>query len=262
MPFEFKRVPAIDKCFSILDLLAYSNHPLGISEIAKRLALNKSTVFHIIYTLTDLAVLEKNPNGKFRLGTRIYTLRNIAGRDSDLIRTVHPYLQKINSKTTLSAFLGIRLGLNAVIVDKVDTACDIKISSEIGMRLPILAGAGGKALLSQLNDDELDKILQENELKQFTPHTCVDKEAFKKSILKVRKDKIAYDAEEYIEGVVAFAVPLNTCRKNLHAAIWAVGLNQQVPHKINASVTHILKNATKEIDQRFFPNGEPEESAA
>jgi len=54
MPNEFKKVPAIDKCFTILQLLAKSKQALGISEISKQLALNKSTVFNIIYTLKDI----------------------------------------------------------------------------------------------------------------------------------------------------------------------------------------------------------------
>ena len=50
----FKRVPAIDKCFAILDLLARSKEPLGVSDIASRLGLNKSTVFNIGHTLDTL----------------------------------------------------------------------------------------------------------------------------------------------------------------------------------------------------------------
>jgi DNA-binding IclR family transcriptional regulator len=50
------------------------------------------------------------------------------------------YLIEINRKTMLPAFLGIRSGLKAVIIDKVDTAFDLKISSEVGMRLPLFAG--------------------------------------------------------------------------------------------------------------------------
>ena len=58
MPPTYKSVPAIEKCFAILDLLSKVDSPLGISEISKQLQLNKSTVFNIIYTLVDLKALE------------------------------------------------------------------------------------------------------------------------------------------------------------------------------------------------------------
>ena len=63
-------------------------------------------------------------------------------------------------------------------IDKVDTAYDIKISSEIGMRLPLLADAGGKTLLCQLSNEEIDHIVTENALKQFTSNTCTDRREF------------------------------------------------------------------------------------
>ena len=250
---EFKRVPAVDKCFSILQLFAESKHSLGISEIAKQLELSKSTVFNIIYTLEDLDILEQCHNGKFQFGTRLYLLGNETGKRSELIQAIHPYLDKINRETKLSAFLGIRSGLRAIIIDKVDTAYDIKISSEIGMHLPLLAGAGGKAILCQLKDEEIDQILTENTLRQLTSKTCMDKARFKKEVLKIRKAGIAFDDEEYIEGVIGFSVPLKSYRPNLQIAIWAVGLKQQVSSGNIPEISGFLRKIANALNQRFSP---------
>ena len=258
MPTEFKNVPAIEKCFSILQHFAESKQALGISEISKQLNLNKSTVFNIIYTLKNLEILEQYSDGKFHFGTLLYLLGNANGRKSELIQTVHPYLEKINFQTELSAFLGIRSGQRAVIIDKVDTAHDIKISSEIGMRLPLLAGAGGKALLSQLSDRKIDRILSTNSLKKFTAKTCVDKKRFKKEILNIRETGISFDSGEYIEGVVAFSVPLKTNRPDLQAAIWTVGLKQLVRRENKSKISNFLKKIADDINHRFY--GTTEES--
>ena len=169
-----KRVPAIDKCFSILKLMAQSKDPMGISDISKALNYNRSTVFHIAYTLADLGILERRDKNKFHFGTQFYVLSRAAMRRSELINTIHPYLEEINRKTRLMAFLGIRSGLRAIIVDKVDSTFDVKVMSEVGMRIPLLAGAGGKALLSQLPDAEVDDILSKNKLKKFTPCSCTN----------------------------------------------------------------------------------------
>jgi DNA-binding IclR family transcriptional regulator len=257
MPTDFKRVPAVDKCFALLELFSASPDPLGISDISHRLALNKSTVFNLVHTLTDLNVLEKDSGGKFRFGSRLYTLGIAAGRRSALIQTVHPYLQVINDKTKLSAFLGLRSDTRAIIVDKVDTAHDIKISSEIGMRLPLLAGAGGKALLCQLPDDQIDRILRDNRLRRFTSRSCISKAAFKRDLQNVRREGIAVDVEEYIDGIVAFAVPINTRREDLQAAIWAVGLRRQVPESAFDEIAGCLKAVSAEINGRFRLNAGP-----
>lgn len=251
MTTNSKRVPAIDKCFAILDLMAKKKQPMGINDIARELGLNKSTIFYILHHLVDLDVLERDPNGLFRLGSKLFVLGNAAGGSSDLIRTVHPFLEEINARTKLSAFLGIRSGHRAVIIDKVDSANDFKISSEIGMRLPLLAGVAGRVLMCQLPDEKIDELLLEMTPKRFTAKTPTDRKTLKADILKVRETGVAVDREEYIEGVIAFGVPLKTYRKDFEAAVWAVGLSRQVQEADIPSLSDYFKDAAHRINLRF-----------
>jgi DNA-binding IclR family transcriptional regulator len=247
----FTRVPAIDKCFAILDLLAQSKEPMGISDISGKLDLNKSTVFNIGHTLRDLNILESQPDGKFVFGTRFYILANMAGKRSALIQITHPYLEKINQKTKLSAFLGVRSDRQTLLIDKVDSAYGIKVSSEIGMQMPVLAGPGIKAMLSLLPDREIDEILARSELKRYTPYSIIDKTIYKQEILKVRQHGIAYDRQEYIEGMVAFAIPIQANSRDIQASIWAVGLTHQAPDSSVAELTGLLKSISEEINHRL-----------
>jgi len=248
----FRRVPAIDKCFAILELLAQSKTPLGISEISRKLDLNKSSVFNTVHTLRDLNVLENQPDGKFVFGTRLYILGNTAGKRSALIQTAHPYLRAINERTKLSAFLGLRSDRQAILIDKADSAYGVKVSSEIGMQMPVLAGAGIKAMLSQLSNEEIDEILARTELKRYTPYSITDKGVYKKEILQVRREGIAYDKEEYIEGMVAFGIPVKANGKDLQAAIWAVGLKHQMSDSSIPELTALLKGISEEINCRLL----------
>jgi len=248
---KFKRVPALDKCFAILDLMAHTKKPLGISDLSNALVYHKSTVFNMVYTLVDLGILENGTEGKFRFGPGLYALGKASGGGSELVSTVHPYLEEISKKTKLSVFLGIRSGKRAVIMDKVDSPFDIKVSSEAGMAIPLLAGAGGKVLLSQLSDAELNALLSESKLKKFTPASCVQKQNYKNMIRKARKEEFALDDEEYIEGVRALAVPLHLNRGNLHAAIWVVGLKSQIRDEVLPSFRSMLEDIARKIEIRF-----------
>ncbi len=251
MSLNYKRVPAIDKCFSILALMAEAKHPFGFNEIVKNLGLNKSTVFNILHTLNDLDVLEKGPDGLFRLGPRLFILGNAAAGGSELIQTVHPYIETINHEFKLSTFFGILSGQEVIVVDKADRGQSVKISSEIGMKIPVFAGVAGKALLSQLAEADIDEILSENTPKRYTPKSIVDKPSYKKEILSVKKTGIAYDMEEYIEGLIGVGVPLQTYREDLQAAIWAVGLKQDFREDAMMRMTKFLSNIVKEINCRF-----------
>jgi IclR family KDG regulon transcriptional repressor len=161
-------------------------------------------------------------------------------------------LEAINEKTKLSAFLGLRSDRQAILIDKVDSAYGIKLSSEIGMQMPILAGAGIKAMLSQLSDEEIDQILARTELRRYTPYSIIDKATYKGEILEVRRQGIAYDREEYIEGMVAFAIPIKATSRDLQAAIWAVGLTRQMPEASIPELTELLKGISEEINYRLL----------
>ena len=251
MEGKFKRVPALDKCFAILDLMAHTKKALGISDLSNALGYHKSTVFNMVYTLVDLGILENGTEGKFRFGPGLYALGKASGGGSELVSTVHPYLEEISKKTKLSVFLGIRSGKRAVIMDKVDSPFDIKVSSEAGMAIPLLAGAGGKVLLSQLSDAELEALLSESKLKKFTPSSCVHKKNYKTMIKRARLEKFALDDEEYIEGVRALAVPLHLHRVNLQAAIWIVGLKSQIKDEVLPSYKSMLQEIASIIEMRF-----------
>lgn len=247
-----KRVPAVDKCFKILKLLAGTPIPLGVSDIANRLDYHKSTVFNTVYTLIDLGILEMGSENKVRLGIKLYTLGREAGAVSLLVAKVRPFLEEINQKTRLSVFLGIRSDLKAVIVDKVDSPYDIKVSSEMGMKIPLAAGAGGKALLAQLPDSQINKILSANKLIPFTPFTCINLTQFKNSIKNTRKSGIALDDEEYIEGIRALAIPLKVGMPEFQAAIWIVGLKSQITDEKISEYKDLLKGIGDRIEALFM----------
>lgn len=248
MSLNYKRVPAIDKCFSILELMAREKRPFGFNEIVKILELNKSTVFNILHTLNDLDILEKGPDGLFRLGTRLFILGNAAAAGSELIQTVHPHLRAINRELKLTTFFGILSNNEVIILDKADKGHRIRISSEIGMRIPLFAGVAGKALLSQLSEDEIDRILEEYKIRDYTPKTVTNKGLIKNDIMAIKKTGIAYDMEEYIEGLIAVAIPLDTHGENPQSTIWAVGLKQEFRNDSMDRITRFLLNRAKEIN--------------
>jgi IclR family KDG regulon transcriptional repressor len=106
-------------------------------------------------------------------------------------------------------------------------------------------------MLSQLSDKEIDEILARTELRQFTPYSIIDKKLYKKEILSVRELGIAYDLEEYIEGMIAFAIPVKICGRAVQAAVWAVGLTRHVPKSTIPELAELLKRISEEINYRL-----------
>ena len=249
---EFKRVPAVDKCFSVLDLIARSGGPLCISDIARNLNYNKSTVYNLVHTLSALEVLERSPENKFAFGTRFYTLGKCSGSRSGLISTVRPFLQEINRETGLTVFLGIRSDGSALILDKVDSPDEIRLSSETGMRIPLLAGAEGKVLLAQLSEAELDRFLSDSLLDGPTRTAHASGQCYKNIIRRVQQQGFALDDGEHFQGIRSIAVPLNIGREDLQAALWAIGLSHRMRDEALPSYVSLMKKISQRIETRFF----------
>lgn len=247
----FKRVPALEKCFTLLEFLSKNNRNFGITEIAATLGYHKGTVYNMVYTLVELGILEYTPGNKFRLGTQLYALGKAAGGNSELIQTVHPYLEEIHQKLQLSAYLGVLIRNRVVTVDKVDSPVHLKVSSEIGMATPILAGAVGKIILSKMSDEDIDRILSREQLIKYTAFSYVSKDAYREAIEKVRKDGFAFSNQEYIEGIRALAVPLENYKGNIMTAIYVLGLNTQIKDEDIEPYSTLLKRIAGEIDDRL-----------
>jgi IclR family KDG regulon transcriptional repressor len=105
--------------------------------------------------------------------------------------------------------------------------------------------------LSQLSDEAIQKILADNELRQFTPFSTRDKEQYFEKIKNVQQEGIALEREEYIEGIRALAVPLHINKESMQIAIWAVGLKSQIKDEVIPTYSDILKNIAKKIENEF-----------
>jgi DNA-binding IclR family transcriptional regulator len=248
---QFKKVPALVKGFRVLELLADSRIPLGVTDIANRLGFNKSTVFNIVHTLLDLGFLDGLPENKVRLGLRFYDLGRVADPYAVLISKVHPFLEEINRQTRLSVFLGLRSGQKAVIIDKVDSPHGIKVSSEIGMKIPLIAGSHGKALLAHLPDHQLDQLLSGTKLNPFTPKSLTTPKELKREIRKTREDLFAFDDEGYLEGIRSLAIPILKDRNDFQAAIWVVGLKSQITDAMIPGYRELMKQTGSRLEALF-----------
>ena len=248
---KFKRVPAVDKCFRILELVSDTPAPLGVTELAGRLNYNKSTVFNILHTLLDLGFLAEAPENKVIPGLRLHHLSRSSDLSTVLLSKIHPFLEEINRRMNLSVFLGIRSGLKAVIIDKVDSSQDIKVSSEIGMKIPLIAGSHGRALLAHLSEGQLDKLLSEMNLRKYSPKTPAGIREFRREIQKVREDLFAFDDEGYLEGIRSLAIPILLGRSYFQAAIWTVGLKNQISDDQIPGHRLFLKQVGERIEDLF-----------
>ena len=125
----------------------------------------------------------------------------------------------------------------------VESHHDMKITSPPGTRLPLLAGATGKAFLAHFEEKKVKEIIQRMGLVKFTSKSIVDPKKFFKEVEEAKKKGYAIDDEEYIAGVRAIAAPIQAASLP-PAAIWVVGFTSSLnDQKMEKVILEIRKSA-------------------
>jgi len=247
--------PSVKKAFRILHTIADSSAGLGVSDLAKKLNVGKSTVHGITAGLEDLGVLVRDPIGKkFNLGYTLLELSRRAHARMGVREVARVPMERLMEKVEETVFLGIMNGDHVTILDVVESRNEMKITSPPGTRLPLLAGATGRVFLGQIEREKVVDILRKMGLVKYTPKSIVDPKKFLREMEEAKKKGYAIDHEEYMLGVRAVAAPIQTSSFP-PAGIWVVGfassLNDQ---KIDKVVTEIRKVA-QEISRSLNPVG-------
>lgn len=218
--------PIIYKAFAVLEEVARAQSELGISDLARRLDISKSTVFGVTQALTDLGALcQDAETKKFRLGPTLIKLGNQALAGADLRSIARPFMDELFQEFSETVFLGTFHENGITIIEKADSPRELKISAPVGTRISIFAGATGKVFLAGLKEEALNRILQERSLPQFTEKTITNPGEYRKELEKVCRLGYSTDFEEYIRGVNAVSVPLLDPWGWTVAALWMVGFS-------------------------------------
>jgi DNA-binding IclR family transcriptional regulator len=131
-----------------LDLLdAVTESPASLSELSRRLNLNRSTVHRLASALVERHYLRLIPGDGYMLGHKLLELGCAARQQIDLARVARPHLERLSLRTEDTVHLGILDDNKALYLDKLPGRRRVEISSRVGERHPLCSTGLGKSLL-------------------------------------------------------------------------------------------------------------------
>jgi DNA-binding IclR family transcriptional regulator len=203
-----RSVQVIERAALILRSL--EGHPEGLSlgEIAKGVALPRSTVQRIIDALeTERFVIAASPTARVRLGPGLVSLGSAAKVDIEKI--IHPYLRRLSQELNETVDLSILDGTSMVLIDQVQAdAQRLQAVSSIGLAFPVHCCANGKAILARM-DRETIRLLLGDSIQKVTSNTVATIAALNRELDRVRSEGCAFDREEHTLGVCAVGAAIN-----------------------------------------------------
>jgi len=256
------QAPTVRKAFQILRDITGASGGRSISELSRGLGISKSTVHGILAALEAEGAIVRDPNSKrYKPGLTLLELGHLSGSTLILRDVARPHIESLMAKTGETVFFGTRSGQDVMILDSVDSSHDLKITSPAGTRLPLLAGATGKAFLSMMTDDQAGEIIREKGLRRYTDKTITDPAELLEQVRKVRETGYATDDEEYITGVRAVAAPI-AGNGMMPSAVWVVGFapnltSNKMTHAAAAAKTAAVVIHREAVDRFTASNREP-----
>jgi DNA-binding IclR family transcriptional regulator len=199
--------PAVTRAGAILDLLAESaGEAAGPSELARRLGLPKSSIANICNALAEIGLVRRIGTG-FALGRKLAELGGAYLASVDQVQEFYDACRLLTTGSEETIQLAILDGLEMTYLARHDGRQPVRLTSQIGRRLPATVTATGKAALASLDDDELDRRLAGvAELPVLTANSLATIDALRADLDRVRGRGYAMDDEETVEGVVCFGV--------------------------------------------------------
>lgn len=137
---------SLGKAVVILDALA-AEGPAALPALTARTGMPRATVHRLANALVSYGLLDKSPDGTYRLGSRLVELGRLAGqRRRRLAEVAGPVLERLRDATGESTQLFVAEGGRRVCIVSLESPHSLRTIVALGASLPLDRGSGGKVL--------------------------------------------------------------------------------------------------------------------
>ena len=242
--------------FRILEALTQARGPVGLTELATTLGELKPRVHRHLATLKSLGVVFQDArNGRYGLGSKLFSLGEAALDQYDLRFVADPYLTRLRDETQQTALLSVPHNGEPVLLSCIEYRDKLAISSRPGNRPPPHCSAQGRVALAFLDEPTRARIL-EGKLTAFTPHSISDRRAVETRLPVIRERFFEEAVDDVRLGINMLAAPVFRSEDELTAIIGILGTSAEIgapPRRaLIASLHRIAGALSAELGCRIY----------
>lgn len=239
-------VQSIKRSFALLRALALG--PVGVTELAERVDLPKSTVARLLASLEEeQAVEQTEAGGEYRLGSGLIDLAGSAPRGRNLVAAARPHLLELAESLDEVAGLSIIDGRQVYYLDQTESSSNIQVRDWTGEHAPLHAVPSGLVILAHQPERFIADYLA-GPLEQCTSWTMTDPGELRDRLEQIRSIGYAWVYEEFAEDLNSVAAPVFEDDGRVEAALHVHGPAYRFP---NPDDTHDHGMAVIEAARRL-----------
>ncbi len=231
---------SVQKGLKILRLFSIEKPEWGISEMARALHINKSTVSRLVSELIQESFLEKKGR-KYSLGLSLLRLSGVVTSHLEIHRESRESLIQLVEDLQETAHVAILEDGSVTYLHKVDCKHPVRLLSHVGKRNPAHCTSSGKILLAYQTESKVKDLITATGLTPMGPNSITESSRFFQDLHTVRKQGYSVCIDEMHDDVVSIAAPIRDYTGQVVAAVSVVGPGQRITHeKIPVFIERII----------------------
>lgn len=243
---------SVSSAVRVLCAFTVAEPELGVSELARRMGLAKSTVHRLLSTLAEGNLIERNPRtGRYRLGLKVYELGMVASSRLNLHEAVAMHIDGLRDLTGETVHVGILDAAEVVYVERRESPHTLRLFGEVGHRNLAHCTSTGKVLLASLGEEALDEVLESASLQAKTSSTVTDAHELRRQLESIREQGFALNMNEAEMGVASIAAPIRDSSRKVIAAISVAGPTIRFQQDALGRLTSAVIQTAGEISSRL-----------
>jgi len=199
---------SVGKALHLLDSFRNAGPTLGVTELARRAGVPKSTAFRLLAYLEQGGYVER-AGTNYRLAWRLFELGNRVQhcRPRGLRDIAVPHMSDLHARTNHTVHLAVLEGCDIIYLEKIHGKGSVRTPTNVGARVPAACTGLGKSILAFGDHEVVERVLRQG-LTRRTPYSIVDPNRFLAELAQVRTNGVAIDREEAALGLSCVAAPI------------------------------------------------------
>lgn len=223
-----KGLSSITNAIHLLKIFNKDDYEMGISDMAKKLQLAKSTVYRMASTLASEGLLEKNAsNDKYRLGITLFSFGTLVRRRMNVSSVGRPFLMDLRSRVNETVLLGIPVHHDIMCINHFESNQTVHIRTDIGVKKNMVCTAEGLIYLASQPLEFIDEVLSKKPMPRTT-FTETDVGKIRQRIDQARQQGYAVDDQESEVGMCSVSAPVRNSEGLIDACISVAGPTQRM----------------------------------
>lgn len=207
------RQSTVDKVVAVLQALAVSEHGIGVRELSRATGIDKSALSRLLDQLGDRGFVEQHHvSGRFIVGPRLFAIAATIHARDGLWLAAEGILMRLVERFNETCYLATKEADRISFRNKIDCTRTIRYVIELGSTSPLHAGAGGRAILAGMTEEEIEAFLAGRHLGPVTDRTVTDAQELRRQIREDRSRGYAMSIGERVVGGSAIAAPFFASR--------------------------------------------------